>query len=91
MATILRATGRAEKVKVRNGETNGNKWSMRSQPIRANDFVVTDVDLPDGHDGFPEGADVDLIVEVQPRGSRTNVSLVGEWPKSGAHSPRSAA
>lgn len=84
--SIYRLTGTAEAVRERNGVSNKGTaeeraWTMREQPIRVNDFVVTDVTVGDDDDPFRLGENVDLIVDVTARGGYLSTRVRGAWPK----------
>lgn len=91
--SIYRLTGTAEAARERNGvsnkgEANERPWKMREQPIRVNDFVVTDVTLGDDDPAFRTGEFVDLIVDVSARGGFLSTRVRGSWPQPQDESSR---
>lgn len=83
--SVFRLTGKAEAVRERSGVSNRGTaeeraWVIRTQGIRVNDFVVTDLQLNDDEQPLQIGTQVDLIVDVTARGGYLTAVQRGNWP-----------
>jgi len=89
---IFRVTGKAGAIRERQGVSNRGTseeraWRLRVQDVQVNEFVFSELNLPDDHAGYPVGEYVDLIVDITARGGYLSVSPRGDWPRSADVTP----